>query len=40
MAWYEVDFNYWIIRMLGWLRLAKRIKVQDATGGPAKILHP
>jgi fatty-acid desaturase len=39
MAWYEVDFNYWCIRLLGMLGLAKRIKVQGADGGPARILH-
>ncbi|HEY6446290.1 MAG TPA: fatty acid desaturase [Acidobacteriaceae bacterium] len=40
MAWYEVDFNYWGIRLLGWIGLAKRIKVQDASGGRARVLHP
>ena len=40
MAWYEVDFNYWGIRLLGWMRLARRIKVLDSQGGPARILHP
>ncbi|MFZ0661689.1 MAG: fatty acid desaturase [Acidobacteriaceae bacterium] len=39
MAWYELDFNYWCIRLLGFLGLAKRIKVQDAKAGPARILH-
>ncbi len=32
MAWYEVDVNYWGIRLLGWMGLARRIKVQDVTG--------
>jgi len=40
MAWYEIDVNYWGIRLLGLLGLAKRIKVQDAAGGPARILYP
>jgi stearoyl-CoA desaturase (delta-9 desaturase) len=39
MAWYEVDFNYWGIRLLGFLGLAKRIKVLGAEAGPARILH-
>lgn len=39
MAWYEPDFNYWCIRLLGIFGLAKRIKVQGAEGGPARILH-
>jgi stearoyl-CoA desaturase (delta-9 desaturase) len=40
MAWYELDFNYWGIRLLGLVGLAKKIKVQNATGGPAKVLYP
>ena len=32
MAWYELDVNYWGIRLLGLLGLAKQIKVQ----GPGK----
>jgi stearoyl-CoA desaturase (delta-9 desaturase) len=40
MAWYEVDANYWGIRVLGLLGLARRIKVQGPQGGPARILHP
>jgi fatty-acid desaturase len=27
MAWWEVDFNYWGIRLLALLGLAKNIKV-------------
>jgi fatty-acid desaturase len=40
MAWYELDINYWGIRLLGLLGLARRIKVQGAGGGPARILYP
>lgn len=40
MTWYEPDFNYWGIRLLGALRLARRIKVQGPEGGPARILLP
>jgi fatty-acid desaturase len=40
MAWYELDFNYWLIRGLGLVGLAKRIKVLGPDGGPARILHP
>jgi stearoyl-CoA desaturase (delta-9 desaturase) len=40
MAWYELDFNYWGIRLLGFLGLAKKIKVLGPDGGPARILHP
>ena len=42
MAWYELDVNYWGIRLLGVLGLAKRIKVQDAHREVtlARILHP
>ena len=40
MAWYELDFNYWGIRVLGFLGLAKRIKVSGPDGGPARVLHP
>jgi stearoyl-CoA desaturase (delta-9 desaturase) len=39
MAWYEIDFNFWCIRLLGILGLAKKIKVQGSEGGPARILH-
>ena len=39
MAWYELDFNYWGIRLLGLVGLARKIKVLDADGGPARILH-
>jgi fatty-acid desaturase len=39
MAWYEVDFNYWGIRLLGMLGLAKKIKVQGPEAGPARVLH-
>ena len=39
MAWYEPDLNYWGIRLLGLLGLAKRIKVQGSTPGPTRILH-
>ena len=39
MAWYEIDINYWGIRLLGFLGLAEKIKVQGLKGGPAKILH-
>jgi fatty-acid desaturase len=39
MAWYEVDVNYWGIRLLGLLGLAKRIKVLGPESGPARILH-
>ena len=39
MAWYELDFNYWGIRLLGLMGLARKIKVLDADGGPARILH-
>lgn len=39
MRWYEPDLNYWIIRLFGFLGLAKKIKVQGLEGGPAKILH-
>lgn len=47
MAWYELDVNYWGIRVLGLLGLAKQIKVQTperhaTTGSPAvrtRILH-
>lgn len=39
MAWYELDFNYWGIRFLGFLGLAKRIKVLGPEPGPAKVLH-
>jgi fatty-acid desaturase len=39
MAWYEVDINYWGIRLLGMLGLAKKIKVQSPEAGPARILH-
>ncbi len=34
MAWYELDVNYWGIRLLGFLGLARQIKVQNA--GPRK----
>jgi stearoyl-CoA desaturase (delta-9 desaturase) len=39
MAWYEFDFNYLCIRLLGILGLAKKIKVQGPEGGTARILH-
>jgi stearoyl-CoA desaturase (delta-9 desaturase) len=39
MAWYEPDFNYWCIRLLGFVGLAKRIKIQSPEGGPARILN-
>ncbi len=47
MAWYEVDVNYWGIRLLGFLGLATKIKVQDLhpnadarSGSPrTRILH-
>lgn len=39
MAWYELDFNYWGIRLLGALGLARRIKVLGPEAGPARILH-
>jgi fatty-acid desaturase len=39
MAWYEVDVNYWGIRLLGALGLAKRIKVLGPKAGPARVLH-
>jgi stearoyl-CoA desaturase (delta-9 desaturase) len=39
MAWYELDFNYWCIRLLAIFGLAKRIKVQGPDGGPARVLH-
>lgn len=39
MAWYELDFNYWLIRLLGFLGLATRIKVEGPGSGPARILH-
>ena len=39
MAWYELDVNYWGIRLLGLLGLAKKIKVQTARPGSARILH-
>jgi fatty-acid desaturase len=39
MAWYEVDFNYWGIRLLGFFGLAKKIKVLGPEAGPARILH-
>jgi fatty-acid desaturase len=39
MAWYEVDINYWGIRLLGMLGLAKKIKVQGPEAGPARVLH-
>ena len=39
MAWYEIDFNYWCIRLLGIFGLAKKIKVQGPEGGAARILH-
>lgn len=40
MTWYEPDFNYWVIRVLGFFGLAKKIKVQGLSGGPAKIINP
>ncbi|WP_415198580.1 acyl-CoA desaturase [Silvibacterium sp.] len=39
MAWYEIDVNYWLIRALGAVGLAKRIKVQTAKPGPARVIH-
>ncbi|HTA84805.1 MAG TPA: fatty acid desaturase [Silvibacterium sp.] len=39
MAWYEVDINYWGIRLLGFLGFAKRIKVLGPKAGPARVLH-
>lgn len=39
MAWYEADFNFWCIRLLGVFGLASRIKVQGPEGGPARVLH-
>ncbi len=39
MAWYELDVNYWGIRMLGLMGLARRIKVVGPEAGPARILH-
>ncbi len=39
MAWYELDVNYWGIRLLGLLGLAKKIKVQSAQPGSARILY-
>jgi fatty-acid desaturase len=39
MAWYEIDVNFWIIRVLGFMGLAKKIKVQGVKPGPARILH-
>ncbi len=38
MAWYELDVNYWGIRLLGFLGLAKKIKVQSATSA-TRTLH-
>jgi fatty-acid desaturase len=44
MAWYELDVNYWGIRLLGLLGLARKIKVQGVDARPgaaqARILHP
>lgn len=40
MTWYEPDFNYWGIRLLGFLGLAKKIKVQGINGGPARVINP
>ncbi len=37
MAWYELDVNYLLIRLLGALRLAKRIRVQ--TVDSSTVLH-
>ncbi|RRA50076.1 acyl-CoA desaturase [Acidipila sp. EB88] len=34
MAWYEVDVNYWGIRLLGFLGLAKKITVQGPDHQP------
>ncbi|MGA9245762.1 MAG: fatty acid desaturase [Silvibacterium sp.] len=39
MAWYEVDVNYWGIRLLGFLGFAKSIKVLGPKAGPARVLH-
>ncbi len=39
MAWYEIDVNYLGIRLLGFLGLARRIKVLGAKSGPARIIH-
>ena len=27
LAWWEIDVNYWVIRMLAWLRLAWDLKL-------------
>ncbi len=40
MAWREPDFNFWCIRLLGYLGLARKIKVQGLKGGPARIINP
>lgn len=40
MTWYEPDFNFWIIRLLGFLGLARKIKVQGIKGGPARVINP
>jgi fatty-acid desaturase len=39
MAWYEVDVNYLGIRLLGFLGLARRIKIQGVKPGPARVIH-
>jgi len=33
MAWWEVDLNYWLIRLLALLGLAKDIKVMRRSAG-------
>ena len=39
MAWYEVDVNYLGIRLLGFLGLARRIKILGTEAGPARIIN-
>jgi stearoyl-CoA desaturase (delta-9 desaturase) len=35
LAWYEMDLNWWGIRLLQTLRLAKAIKLAGVTDSPA-----
>jgi hypothetical protein len=40
MAWWEVDFNYWGIRLLALLGLAKNIKVMRPLSTPGDRTNP
>jgi stearoyl-CoA desaturase (delta-9 desaturase) len=40
MAWWEVDFNYWGIQLLGLLGLARNIRVMRPEGTQGDRTNP